>query len=228
MASQVEKLNESAALLQNMRDRAGMLLASVGNASQTSAQYQEVERQYRALLSEFLTSGGPKDDLIVKIGGQFFGWAVDKSHQGPHEDAPLPGSEMIDFTFLEGFMKHCFMAVGTPEKEAGVCANVLIEADKRGIDSHGVGRLKPIYFDRIKNGILKPYAPITTLKETTASALLDGNLGLGLYVGPYAMQLAIKKAKECGVGFVAVRNSTHYGIAGYYASMAAEAGCVGK
>lgn len=76
-------------------------------------------------------------------------------------------------------------------------------------------------------GILWPERPIEVVKETEATALLNGNLGLGLYVGPFAMQMAIDKAKRCGVGFVAVGNSTHYGIAGYYATMATEAGCVG-
>ena len=77
------------------------------------------------------------------------------------------------------------------------------------------------------NGILFPDKPIDILKETETTALLDGNLGLGLYIGPYAMDMAIKKAKKHGVGFVAVKNSTHYGIAGYYPTMATEAGCIG-
>ena len=71
------------------------------------------------------------------------------------------------------------------------------------------------------------YQPITMIKETATTALLDGNLGLGLYIGPHCMELAIQKAKEYGVGFVAVQNSTHYGIAGYYAKMAVDAGCIG-
>lgn len=76
-------------------------------------------------------------------------------------------------------------------------------------------------------GILYPSMPITVEKETDATALLNGNLGLGLWVGPFAMKMAIDKAKKHGVGFVAVKNSTHYGIAGYYTTMAADAGCVG-
>jgi LDH2 family malate/lactate/ureidoglycolate dehydrogenase len=81
--------------------------------------------------------------------------------------------------------------------------------------------------DRIRQGILLPYAPITTIRETDTTALLDGNMGLGLYIGPHCMELAIAKAKKHGVGFVAVKNSTHYGIAGYYATMASSAGCIG-
>ena len=124
-------------------------------------------------------------------------------------------------------MLAVFEGLGVPAKEAKICADVLIEADKRGIDSHGIGRLKPIYCDRVDQGILKPIAPITIVKETQASALVDGNLGLGLYVGPYCMDLAIKKAKECGVGVVIAQRSTHYGIAGYYATQATKQGCVG-
>lgn len=75
--------------------------------------------------------------------------------------------------------------------------------------SHGIGRLKPIYFDRIAKGILKPIAPIEIIKETQTTALVDGNLGLGLYIGPYCMNLAIEKAKQYGVGFVVAQNSTH-------------------
>jgi LDH2 family malate/lactate/ureidoglycolate dehydrogenase len=124
-------------------------------------------------------------------------------------------------------MKDVFVTYGCTDDQATTCSEVLIEADKRGIDSHGLGRLKPIYCDRMDNNILWANKPIDILKETDTTALLDGNLGLGLYIGPHAMKIAIDKAKKHGVGFVAVKNSTHYGIAGYYATMATEAGCIG-
>ena len=145
----------------------------------------------------------------------------------PGKNPPVDGSCILPFAYMEAFMLAVFEGLGVPAKEAKICADVLIEADKRGIDSHGIGRLKPIYCDRVDQGILKPFAPITIVKETPASALVDGNLGLGLYVGPYCMDLAIKKAKECGVGVVIAQRSTHYGIAGYYATMATQNGCVG-
>jgi len=145
----------------------------------------------------------------------------------PSKCEPVDGSVVVGFDFMTRFMVATFRAYGLPEAEAQTCADVLIEADKRGIDSHGIGRLKPIYCDRVDQGILKPIAPITIVQETQASALVDGNLGLGLYVGPYCMDLAIKKAKECGVGVVIAQRSTHYGIAGYYATMATQQGCVG-
>ena len=145
----------------------------------------------------------------------------------PGKNPPVEGSCILPFEYMEAFMLAVFEGLGVPAKEAKTCADVLIEADKRGIDSHGIGRLKPIYCDRVDQGILKPIAPITIVKETQASALVDGNLGLGLYVGPFCMDLAIKKAKACGVGVVIAQRSTHYGIAGYYATQATKAGCVG-
>ena len=145
----------------------------------------------------------------------------------PGKTEPVSGSCVLPFDYMEAFMLAVFEGLGVPAKEAKVCADVLIEADKRGIDSHGIGRLKPIYCDRVDAGILKPIAPITVVKETDATALVDGNLGLGLYVGPFCMDLAIKKAKKHGVGVVIAQGSTHYGIAGYYATMATDAGCVG-
>jgi len=145
----------------------------------------------------------------------------------PSKCEPIEGSVRVDFDFMTKFMVATFRSYGLPEAEAATCADVLIEADKRGIDSHGIGRLKPIYCDRVDQGILKAFAPITVVRETDATALVDGGMGLGLYVGPYCMDLAIKKAKKHGVGVVIAQNSTHYGIAGYYASMACKAGCVG-
>uniref|UniRef100_A0A7S3YEW5 Malate dehydrogenase n=1 Tax=Heterosigma akashiwo TaxID=2829 RepID=A0A7S3YEW5_HETAK len=150
-----------------------------------------------------------------------------------HEDVPYPrdppveGSKLVGFNYLTEFMKDVFVEYGVPENEAEVAADVLIESDKRGIDSHGIGRLKPIYCDRWDANIMYPTSEITVEAETDATALLNGNLGLGLYIGPYAMNMAIEKAKKHGVGFVAVKNSTHYGIAGYYTTMATDAGMVG-
>ena len=85
----------------------------------------------------------------------------------------------IDFEYLENFMVDVFKAVGVPEEDAKICAEVLITSDKRGIDSHGIGRLKPIYYDRIKDGILNAKTKIDIIKETPTTAVLDGNNGLG-------------------------------------------------
>ena len=133
----------------------------------------------------------------------------------------------VSWEFLEDFMTSAFIKIGVPEKEATICADVLMESDRRGIESHGVNRFKPIYIDRINLGIQKPITKIDVVRETKTTAVLDANDGMGMVVSHKAMSMAIEKAKEFGMGMVAVRNSTHYGIAGYYATMASEAGMIG-
>ncbi len=131
------------------------------------------------------------------------------------------------FERMEDFMTRAFTAIGVPAEEAKTCAAVLIESDKRGIDSHGVGRFKPIYIDRINEGIQFVNTQFEIVRETRTTAVVDGHDGMGHVIGVRSMQMAIDKAKEYGMGMVAVRNSTHYGIAGYYAIMAARAGMIG-
>jgi LDH2 family malate/lactate/ureidoglycolate dehydrogenase len=131
------------------------------------------------------------------------------------------------FDKMEAFMKDVFVKAGVPAADAAVCAEVLIESDKRGIDSHGVGRFKPIYIDRIKEGIQFPVTNFEVVKDNLATAVVDGHDGMGQVIGKKAMRLAIDKAKKFGLGMVVVRNSTHYGIAGYYATMAAKEGMIG-
>jgi len=133
----------------------------------------------------------------------------------------------IDFETLESFMIDTFKGVGVSEEDARICADVLITSDKRGIDSHGIGRLKTIYYDRIKIGIQSPTTQFEIVKESPTTAVVDGNNGMGQVIAKKSMKMAIEKAKEYGMGMVAVRNSTHYGIAGYYALMAADAGMIG-
>lgn len=133
----------------------------------------------------------------------------------------------IDFDIMEAFMADVLKGVGVPEEDARICADVLIAADKRGIDSHGVNRLKPIYYDRIKAGIQHAVTEIEVLREGPTTAVLDGHDGMGMVVSHRAMSMAIEKAKTYGLGMVAVRNSTHYGIAGYYGLMAEEEGMIG-
>ncbi len=128
---------------------------------------------------------------------------------------------------LEGFMRDALVAAGVPAPDAAIVADVLIESDRRGIDSHGIGRLKPIYIDRIRDGILSPTTTIEVVRERKTTAVLDGHNGMGHVVAKRAMQMAIDKARDHGMGMVAVRNSTHYGIAGYYATMATQAGMIG-
>ena len=103
----------------------------------------------------------------------------------------------------------------------------MITADKLGIDSHGINRLKPIYYDRIKEGILNPVTEIEVVREGPTTAVIDGHNGMGHVIAKFSMQKAIDKAKQYGMGTVVVRNSTHFGIAGYYSLMAAKAGMIG-
>ncbi|MBN1320363.1 MAG: Ldh family oxidoreductase [Thermoleophilia bacterium] len=133
----------------------------------------------------------------------------------------------VAFDLLEAFMVDVFKGVGVPEAEARICADVLITADKRGIDSHGVGRLKTIYYDRIVKGTQEPVAEFEVVRDRKATAVVDGHNGMGMVVGRRCMQMAIDKAREHGLGMVVARNSTHYGFAAYYPLMAVEAGMIG-
>lgn len=133
----------------------------------------------------------------------------------------------IPFDTMERFMADVFIGLGVPEEDARVCADVLITSDKRGIDSHGIGRLKTIYYDRIRAGIQHPVTDFEIIREGPTTAVVDGHDGMGHVIGKRSMAMAIEKARRYGMGMVAVRNSTHYGIAGYYALMAADAGMIG-
>lgn len=134
---------------------------------------------------------------------------------------------VVDFKTLYSFVTDSFVGVGVPREDAEICADVLLSSDKRGIESHGVNRFKPVYIDRIEAGIQNPVTQFEVVKETPTTAVVDGHDGMGQVIGYKSMELAIKKAKEYGMGMVVVRNSCHYGIAGYYTTMAAKAGCIG-
>jgi L-2-hydroxycarboxylate dehydrogenase (NAD+) len=131
------------------------------------------------------------------------------------------------FDEVEAFMRRGFEAIGVPSEEAAVCANVLISADKRGVDSHGVGRFKPIYLDRIWAGTQNTKTNFEVVRETPSTAVIDGHNGMGHYIAKRAMQMAIEKAEKVGMGMTVVRNSTHYGAAFYYPMMAIERGMIG-
>ena len=127
---------------------------------------------------------------------------------------------------LKRFTKDVFMAIGCPAEEATQAAEVLVSADLRGVDSHGVARLSG-YIRLHEKQRLNAQPSVQITHETPSTAVVDGDLGLGLVVGPKAMNIAIEKAKSVGTGWVAVKNSNHYGIAGYHAMMALEADCIG-
>ena len=136
-------------------------------------------------------------------------------------------TNIVGWDMIFSFVVDAFKGYGIPEEDAKICADVLLESDKRGIESHGVNRFKPIYLDRIKAGIQKPVTNFEVVKETFTTAVVDGHDGMGQVVGKKSMQMAIDKAKKYGMGMVVARNSTHYGIAGYYVTMATDAGCIG-
>ena len=124
------------------------------------------------------------------------------------------------------FTSELLQKVGCSKTHAEQAAKVLISADLRGVDSHGVARLSG-YVRLQEKDRLNATPEIKVTHETPSTAVMDGDLGLGLVVGPEAMKLAIEKAKNVGSGWVAVKNSNHYGIAGYHAMMALEDDCIG-
>ncbi|MDD3235235.1 MAG: Ldh family oxidoreductase [Candidatus Cloacimonetes bacterium] len=127
---------------------------------------------------------------------------------------------------LQEFMTTVFTRIGVAAEDAAICSEVLIASDLRGIESHGIGRLK-MYYDRIKAGIQNPVTKIDMIKDKFATAVWDGNHGMGHVIAKKAMQTAIDKASQYGLGCVAVRNSTHYGICGFYAEMATKQNMIG-
>jgi len=136
-------------------------------------------------------------------------------------------TNIVDWKTITNFVIDSFVGYGVPREDAEICADVLLESDKRGIESHGCNRFKPVYLDRIKAGIQNPITNFEIIKETETTAVVDGHDGMGQVIGYKAMSMAIEKAKKYGMGMVVVRNSCHYGIAGYYTSMATKAGCIG-
>lgn len=129
-------------------------------------------------------------------------------------------------TYLESFIEKVFLAIGAPKEDAAQAAKVLISADLRGVDSHGVARLSG-YVRLWEKQRLNSSPNIKTVHETPSTAVVDGDLGAGLVVAPHAMNIAMEKARNVGSGWVAVKNSNHFGIAGYHSMMAIENDMIG-
>ena len=133
---------------------------------------------------------------------------------------------VITESALRKFTQNIFLAMGCSPEHATLAADVLLLADLRGIDSHGVARL--IGYVRLwEKQRINPRPDIKIVHETPTTATIDGDAGLGLVVAPFAMQVAIEKAEKYGSGWVSVRNSNHFGIAGYHALMAVEKDMIG-
>jgi L-2-hydroxycarboxylate dehydrogenase (NAD+) len=132
----------------------------------------------------------------------------------------------ITYHQLKTFAQDIFLAMGCPISDATEAADVLLSADLRGVDSHGVARLQG-YYRLWKEGRINTKPAIKIVHETPSTAVVDGDKGLGLVVAPFAMRLAMKKAEAVGTGWVSVKNSNHYGIAGYHSMMALEKEMIG-
>ena len=133
----------------------------------------------------------------------------------------------VSWELMNAFLIDAFAGYGVPKEEAAICADVLLESDRRGIESHGCNRFKPIYIDRIKKGTLLPTTEIEILKETPTTVVMDAHDGMGMVASHKMMEMLIEKAKKNGMAGGAIRNSTHYGIAGYWTSMASKEGLIG-
>lgn len=130
---------------------------------------------------------------------------------------------VIDAGALRACMERIFEKEGFSSEDARAIADVLMQADLFGIESHGAQRL--MYYHRnIRSGSVNVSAKPEVLRETPVSALIDGHFGMGALVAQFAMRMAIERAKQSGVGMAVVRNSSHYGIAGYYTLMAEREG----
>jgi LDH2 family malate/lactate/ureidoglycolate dehydrogenase len=136
------------------------------------------------------------------------------------DETRVPAAELQEFT------KAVFIAAGVPSEDAALEAEVLVWANLRGVDSHGVLRI-PWYVDLIAQGDMNPRPTIRVEKETAATVLIDGDHALGPVVTTVAMRRAIDKARAAGIGWAVIRNTTHQGAMGYYALMAVEAGMAG-
>ncbi len=127
---------------------------------------------------------------------------------------------------LRALCERTFEHLRVPAADARTAADVLLRADLRGIDSHGVARLRT-YVDMLQLGRINPRARPRIVRETASTATVDGDNGLGLVVGPWANERAMEKAEQAGSGWVSVRNTNHYGIAGWYVLRALERDLIG-
>ena len=133
---------------------------------------------------------------------------------------------LFPYEDLEKFTVDIFLKIGCSEEDARTAAVALLSADLRGIDSHGIARL--IGYVRLwEAGRANPTPNIRIIHETPSTAVVDGDGGLGLVVAPYAMRVAIEKAKNVGTGWVSVQHSNHFGIAGYHALQAVNEDMIG-
>jgi L-2-hydroxycarboxylate dehydrogenase (NAD+) len=135
-------------------------------------------------------------------------------------EGKMPNTLIFRAEDLKQFMIRYFVKLNVPPQDAEIAADVLLEADLRGVDSHGIIRLYTYYGNRLQRGVMNPKTPYKAVIDTPTTMNIDGGNGLGQVVSHYAMQQCIEKAKNSGLAMIAVHNSNHFGIAGYYAMMA--------
>ena len=158
---------------------------------------------------------------------------------GPRRARPAPSSHPkrrkagpeVEVRFfpaprLREFSERVFSRLGVPEAEARIAADVLACADRRGVDSHGVARLRS-YAELLGAGKVNPRPVLRLVREEASTATVAGDNGLGLVVGPKVNEMAMEKAERAGTGWAVARNSNHFGIAGYYPLRALERGMIG-
>lgn len=134
--------------------------------------------------------------------------------------------QLFSYNQLFSFSKEIFLSIGCNDEDALTAAGALLSADLRGIDSHGVARLSG-YVRLAEVGRVNPRPQVRVIHESPSTAVVDGDAGLGLVVAPFAMQVAIGKAKQAGTGWVSVQNSNHFGIAAHHAMMALQHDMIG-
>ena len=128
---------------------------------------------------------------------------------------------------LRATVQRIFEKVGVPSEDANIGADVLVKADLMGVESHGVSNMLDRYVERYKNGVMNPAPKWRIVRETPGTATIDSDRGLGIIITPKAMEIAIAKAKNVGIGMVTVGNSRHLGMAVYHAMMALEHNMIG-
>ena len=116
----------------------------------------------------------------------------------------------VDWKLMNDFMVDVFEKYGVPREDGAICADVLLESDRRGIESHGCNRFKPIYLDRIKNGTLLPRTDIEIVKEGPTTVVMDAHNGMGMVASHKMMEMLIDKAGEFGMAGGTIFNSTHF------------------
>jgi LDH2 family malate/lactate/ureidoglycolate dehydrogenase len=133
----------------------------------------------------------------------------------------------VDGASMRATVEAIFAALGMPAADARQSADVLVWADLRGVDSHGVSNMMPVYVEGLRQGWINPTPLWKIVREAAGTATLDCDGGLGLALGPRAMALALDKAASCGVGAVVLTNGRHFGAAGYHAALALERDMIG-